>query len=601
MKTRNISFLLALAMGATACFSLDKDPEGVLSTNMPFRSTGEIQNYVNQFYESGLRGQDITMGGGSGIAGLDTYSDNLASSAPVARTNGSLSLNNAANLGGNGGLYRYIRNVNFLLNNQDNCDKNADFNQLIGEAYYFRAWYYYQLLKDYGGVAVIDEPLDPDMELMQRGRDSRTVVTDFILADLDKAIDMLGQQNNSASMRIHQDVARALKSEVALFEGTWEKYHKAKNDAFFDKTVTDAKINSYLQTAAAAAKEIMDRNVWKIYNTGNPQNDYRVIFQTTNLGSNSEVLWYKRYDGDMVGNSVNRYLNQGGGGIGITASLVDDYLTIDGKPFTGDEKLAAKRVYGQELSASVRDPRLAQTVVTPGQVLRPDQPAGYTLPPFDKSGFQTTTTGYSMLKHVQIDWTGDLDAEYKGATPAIQFRYADVLLNYAEALAELDGAANASTIVSALQPLRDRVGMPAMDFDREYNTAADYPFRNLNKYIQAVRRERRVEQALEGRRFYDILRWAAAEDLLVGKTPTGVLFAGSDLPGQYEGLIYDQASGNQIYLTGKAGDADRYVLPIPPTNLSDGYKFNVGRDYLLPFQQRLTTLTGGLWEQNPGW
>ena len=601
MKTRNISFLLALAMGATACFSLDKDPEGVLSTNMPFRSTGEIQNYVNQFYESGLRGQDITMGGGSGIAGLDTYSDNLASSAPVARTNGSLSLNNAANLGGNGGLYRYIRNVNFLLNNQDNCDKNADFNQLIGEAYYFRAWYYYQLLKDYGGVAVIDEPLDPDMELMQRGRDSRTVVTDFILADLDKAIDMLGQQNNSASMRIHKDVARALKSEVALFEGTWEKYHKAKNDAFFDKTVTDAKINSYLQTAAAAAKEIMDRNVWKIYNTGNPQNDYRVIFQTTNLGSNSEVLWYKRYDGDMVGNSVNRYLNQGGGGIGITASLVDDYLTIDGKPFTGDEKLAAKRVYGQELSASVRDPRLAQTVVTPGQVLRPDQPAGYTLPPFDKSGFQTTTTGYSMLKHVQIDWTGDLDAEYKGATPAIQFRYADVLLNYAEALAELDGAANASTIVSALQPLRDRVGMPAMDFDREYNTAADYPFRNLNKYIQAVRRERRVEQALEGRRFYDILRWAAAEDLLVGKTPTGVLFAGSDLPGQYEGLIYDQASGNQIYLTGKAGDADRYVLPIPPTNLSDGYKFNVGRDYLLPFQQRMTTLTGGLWEQNPGW
>ena len=601
MKTRNISFLLALAMGATACFSLDKDPEGVLSTNMPFRSTGEIQNYVNQFYESGLRGQDITMGGGSGIAGLDTYSDNLASSAPVARTNGSLSLNNAANLGGNGGLYRYIRNVNFLLNNQDNCDKNADFNQLIGEAYYFRAWYYYQLLKDYGGVAVIDEPLDPDMELMQRGRDSRTVVADFILADLDKAIDMLGQQNNSASMRIHKDVARALKSEVALFEGTWEKYHKAKNDAFFDKTVTDAKINSYLQTAAAAAKEIMDRNVWKIYNTGNPQNDYRVIFQTTNLGSNSEVLWYKRYDGDMVGNSVNRYLNQGGGGIGITASLVDDYLTIDGKPFTGDEKLAAKRVYGQELSASVRDPRLAQTVVTPGQVLRPDQPAGYTLPPFDKSGFQTTTTGYSMLKHVQIDWTGDLDAEYKGATPAIQFRYADVLLNYAEALAELDGAANASTIVSALQPLRDRVGMPAMDFDREYNTSADYPFRNLDKYIQAVRRERRVEQALEGRRFYDILRWAAAEDLLVGKTPTGVLFAGSDLPGQYAELIYDQASGNQIYLTGKAGDADRYVLPIPPTNLSDGYKFNVGRDYLLPFQQRMTTLTGGLWEQNPGW
>ena len=600
MKTRNIFYILALYLGATACFSLDKDPEGVLSTNMPFRSTGEIQNYVNQFYESGLRFQDITMGGGSGIAGSDTYSDNLVGSAAVSRTNGGLSLNNAANLGADGGLYRYIRNVNFLLNNQDNCDKNTEFNKLIGEAYYFRAWFYYQLLKDYGGVAIVEEPLDPDMELMKRSRNTRTEVADFILSDLDTAIGLLGEEGDSRSMRIHRDVARALKSEVALFEGTWEKYHKAKNDAFFDETVTDAKITGYFQTAAAAAKEIMDRNVWKIYNTGNPTDDYRVVFQTTNLSTNSEVLWYKRYDGDLVGNSVNRYLNQGGGGIGVTASLVDDYLTIDGKPFTGAEKLAAKRVYGNELSPSVRDPRLSQTVVTPGQILRPDQP-GYTLPPFDKSGFQSNTTGYSMLKHVQIDWTGDLDAEYKGATPAIQFRYADVLLNYAEALAEQNGAANASEIIAAVQPLRDRVGMPAMDFDREYNTDADYPFKGLDKYIQAVRRERRVEQALEGRRFHDILRWAAAEELLAGKTPTGVLFTGSDLPDNYEELIYDQESDNQIYLTGKPGDADRYVLPIPPANLANGYQFNVNRDYLLPFQQRMTTLTDGLWKQNPGW
>ena len=600
MKTRNIFYILALYLGATACFSLDKDPEGVLSTNMPFRSTGEIQNYVNQFYESGLRFQDITMGGGSGIAGSDTYSDNLVGSAAVSRTNGGLSLNNAANLGADGGLYRYIRNVNFLLNNQDNCDKNTEFNKLIGEAYYFRAWFYYQLLKDYGGVAIVEEPLDPDMELMKRSRNTRTEVADFILSDLDTAIGLLGEEGDSRSMRIHRDVARALKSEVALFEGTWEKYHKAKNDAFFDETVTDAKIAGYFQTAAAAAKEIMDRNVWKIYNTGNPTDDYRVVFQTTNLSTNSEVLWYKRYDGDLVGNSVNRYLNQGGGGIGVTASLVDDYLTIDGKPFTGAEKLAAKRVYGNELSPSVRDPRLSQTVVTPGQILRPDQP-GYTLPPFDKSGFQSNTTGYSMLKHVQIDWTGDLDAEYKGATPAIQFRYADVLLNYAEALAEQNGAANASEIIAAVQPLRDRVGMPAMDFDREYNTDADYPFKGLDKYIQAVRRERRVEQALEGRRFHDILRWAAAEELLAGKTPTGVLFTGSDLPDNYEELIYDQESDNQIYLTGKPGDADRYVLPIPPANLANGYQFNVNRDYLLPFQQRMTTLTDGLWKQNPGW
>lgn len=600
MKTKNILYILALSLSVTACFNLDKEPEGVLSTNSPFRSTGEIQNYVDQFYESGLRFQDITMGGGSGIAGLDTYSDNLAGSAPVARINGALSLSSAASLGGNGGLYRYIRNVNFLLNNQDNCEKNAEFNQLIGEAYYFRAWYYYQLLKDYGGVAIVTEPLDPDTELMKRPRNTRSEVADFILEDLDTAIGLLGLQNNASSMRIHRDVAYALKSEVALFEGTWEKWHKAGGTPFYDSTVSNEKINEYLRTAAAAAKAVMDRGVWAVYNTGNPLNDYRVVFQTTNLNNNSEVLWYKRYDGDQVGNSVDRYLNKGGGALGVTSSLVDDYLTIDGRPFEDDERLAAKRVFGNELLPTVRDPRLSQTVVTPGQVLRPDVPEGYSIPPFNKSGFENNTTGYSLLKHVQIDWTGDLDAEYKGGTPAIQFRYADILLNYAEALAELDGASNAAAIISAIQPLRDRAGMPALDFDREYNTAADYPFRNLDKYIQAVRRERRVEQAVEGRRFYDIARWAAADELLADSVPTGVLFIGSDLSGKYDGLVYDQENP-QIYLTGNPGDADRYVMPIPPGVIQGGYGFNLNRDYLLPFQQRMTTLTDGLWEQNPGW
>ena len=600
MKLRNILTVIALAAAATACFKLDKDPEGVLSTNNPFRSTGEIQNYVNQFYETAVRTQDFGMGGGNHIAGSDTYSDNMAASAPVARINGALSAGNASALS----AYTRIRNVNFLLSNKDNCDKTGDYNQLIGEAYFFRAWYYYQLLRDYGGVAIVKEPLDPNLEAMQVGQDSRTAVTDFILEDLDEAIRLLGEKNNAASMRIHRDVARALKSEVALFEATWEKYHKAKNDAFYDKSVTDAKIREYLQKAADAAKAVMDRGVWAIHNTGKPLNDYRVVFQTTNLDNNKEVLWYKRYDGDQVGNNVDRYLNKGGGGVGVTSSLVNDYLTIDGKPYSREARESAQAVYGEELKPTVRDPRLAQTVAMPGQVLRPDMPEGMPAPPLFAEGHHHSTTGYAILKHVQIDYTGNLEAEYKGATPAIQFRYADVLLNYAEALAELDGAGNADRIVSALKPLRDRVGMPGVDFDREYNTDADYPFKGLDKYIQAVRRERRVEQALEGRRFYDIARWAAADLLLVGWTPQGALFTGSDLPTlrpNYSELVYDQPSGNNLFLTGSPNDARRFIVPIPPGTMSGGYKFNTGRDYLLPFQQRLLTLTGNQWQQNPGW
>lgn len=102
--------------------------------------------------------------------------------------------------------------------------------------------------------------------------------------------------------------------------------------------------------AVAAAKEVMDRGVWAIYNTGNKLDDYRQMFQTTDLSGNPEVLWYKQYDGDQIGNNVNRYLNQGGGSVGVTASLVDDYLTIDGKPFVGDERIEAKRCSGMNCS-----------------------------------------------------------------------------------------------------------------------------------------------------------------------------------------------------------------------------------------------------------
>lgn len=601
MKVTNLIYLF-LILVMTSCYDLNKMPEGVLSTEGAFSSTSEIRNYLDQFYESGLRAQAFPVGGGSGIAGGDSRSDNMSSNAVDVRLVGQLALSSAQKLTN----YNQIRNLNFLLNNLDNSKEKGTelFNHYVGEAYYFRAWYYYKMFINYGKLAWVDTPLAPNLEDMKFPRENRTVIADHILDDLDKSIELLMEKNNSSSMRIHKDVARTLKSEVALFEGTWEKYHKLKNTPFFDPTITDEKIKSYLTQAAKAAKEVIDRGVWKIYNTGNVRNDYRQLFQITDLSTNPEIIWFKMYDGDQVGNDVNRYLNRGGGMIGVTSSLVDDYLTIEGKPFVGSDVLEAKKNFGDELSPELRDPRLSQTVCMPGQQLRPDEPEGYILPPLVSSAYHTNPTGYSLLKHVQIDYTGNLDAEGKGATPGIQFRYADVLLNYAEALAELDGASNAKEIIKTLKPLRDRVGMPAMDFDREYNQDISYPFRNLDKYIQAVRRERRVETACEDRRFNDIIRWAAADELIVGKWPQGVLFTGSNLENNpfYGGkLIYDKPNGNNIYLTGNPSDTYRYILPVNPKGYDGGWQFNTKRDYLLPIQERMIELTEGLWEQNPGW
>lgn len=176
-------------------------------------------------------------------------------------------------------------------------------------------------------------------------------------------------------------------------------------------------------------------------------------------------------------------------------------------------------------------------------------------------------------------------------------------------MAELDGKSYENEIKKALNPLRERVNMPEVDFDREYNTSSDYPFHQLDKYIQIVRRERRIEKALEGCRLTDILRWAAADILICGVTPTGALFTGSNLEnnpfytddnGKYT-LIYDQPSGNNLYLTGNPGDSERYIIPFNTHDFPTGWQFNLERDYLLPIKPRMLSLTNNQWKQNPGW
>lgn len=206
-------------MTVSSCYDLNREPEGVLSSSTPFKTAAEMTSYVNQFYQSAVRAQDFMAGGGSAIAGYDVYSDNMSGNSIVPRLLGNTSAGNGNSLG----EYSYIRRVNFLLTNLDNCEGKggAAYNQAVGEAYYFRAWYYYQMLINFGGVAWVDTPLDPDTTIMKLQREPRTVIADHILSDLDNAIELMAERNNCANFRVHRDVARALKSEVALFEGTW--------------------------------------------------------------------------------------------------------------------------------------------------------------------------------------------------------------------------------------------------------------------------------------------------------------------------------------------------------------------------------------------
>lgn len=605
MKTK-ISYTIILCfILASACNDafLDRNPLGQLSTVGALSTPEEMGKYLNQFYEVAF----VPQPGGVlslGNAYDDQYSDNMAPRNSTPRIAGTSSLSGAIQLT----QYNWIRNVNFMIANFGNTkgDENLKRNYQ-GEAYFFRAWFYFDLVKKYGNITWINKVLPPDQELMKVQRDSRILVVDSILADLDRASILLQPKTNSASMRIHRDVALAFKSRVALYEGTWQKYHKAKNTAFYTQGVDDSKIQNYLGQARDAAKTIIDKGVWSPHTTGKPLTDYQLLFITYDLSSNKEVLWWKKYSiKDNYVHGASRYMRDGGGDFGLCQSLIDDYLTRDGRIFTGTERENAQKIYANELKPDVRDPRLAQTVATPGVRMKDlsfDNPYYLAFPPINLSGWQGNITGFSMLKFVEINNTYSLMDE----SPAIQFRYGEVLLNYAEALAELNG--DQAEIAKVLKPLRDRVNMPGVDFNREYNSDPAYPFSSLNKSIQVVRRERRIELALEGFRMDDIFRWAAADLLIIGKRPLGALFTGSNMEaangqgGFYnKTLFYDNMTGGTInlYLTGKAGDEKRYIDPYQKV-LPNGWGFKTNRDYLLPIQERMLTLTGNQWVQNPGW
>lgn len=589
----NIVLSLALLVGLTGCFDLDRFPQGELTTVNSLSSNAEMEKYLNQFYQTAVKTQPTNVASASGIAFGDQQSDNMVNAGPTTRLAGLLTLSNASKLSN----YDYIRNLNFMMQCfNNNKEEGPEKKQNIGEAYYFRAWYYFQLVKNYGDVTWVNKV--QEMDQVNAARDSRLLVVDSILVDLDRAILNLKEQNSNVTMRVHKDVARAFKAEVALFEGTWQKYHKANNDAFYSKGVTDDKINNYLIQARDASKAVIDRGVWKISSAGS--NPYQNLFISLDLSTNQEVLWWKKYNAaENIGHSVTRYLNEGGGQTGVSQSMINDYLTNDGKIYTEEQRILDQKIYGKELSPLNRDPRLAQSVATPGTQMKPNG-ATFVLPPLDVTTYHQNTTGYSMLKFVEYNtaYTATVDGENKSQAPAIQNRYAGILLTYAEALAELDGVGNAAEIKNAIKPLRDRVGMPQVDFDREYNTSVNYEFKNLNKYIQVVRRERRVELAFEGERFADILRWSAADELITGKRPLGALFTNSTLQSENSAAGFYKNKlvvGKNIQINDN-GYIDPYKVQLP-----NGYGFNVKRDYLLPIQERMITLTKGLWTQNPGW
>lgn len=563
---------------------LDLTPQDKITDAQFWKSSSDLQLYVNGFYNRMLP----TYNGFStlGIYGLDADqgSDNMILTSEYNRAiNGERTVP-AADAGWS---WSELRNINYFLANYNRVQAApAAVNPFVGEALFFRAWFYFEKIKAYGDVPWINIPLSiADQDLIYGARLKRNIIADSILNDLDRAIALLPTKALAQGQRVNKEIAMAFQSRIALYEGTWEKYHAG---TVFGVNGSDGK--KYLEKAAAVSEALINSNVYQLDNTG-VDFGYWKLFNQSDYSASKEIMFWRKYsitDNPAFGNNWVITIKRGGGR-GITKNLVDAYLCTNGQPISGNN------LYGGDNSllqvVSNRDPRLNQTICTPDgkHTLLQSLPVEiFTLPGFTGAISDKTATGYQSYKGLNPDPVMQQNISNIGYTGLIYFRYAEVLLNFAEAKAEL-GTLTQADLDKSIKKLRDRVGMPNLTITAIQNDP-NWEFPELSGLINEVRRERRVELAVEGFRKDDIFRWASANKRLLGWKPKG---AKRD---QWNGAF--PAAVLNVYPV----DANGYIELYQNIGaMSSGYKFNLNRDYLSPVPQNELTLNPKLLPQNPGW
>ena len=399
----------------------------------------------------------------------------------------------------NGG-WSFLRTINIGLENYNKANiSQTVIDQYVGEARLFRGWFYADKVSKFGDVPWIDKELNIDAEELYGPRTPREEVMANVLEDLNFATTHMPDDwgDGGGPGRLNRWAALLVKARVCLFEGTWRKYHGGSNP------------DMWLQEAASAAKEVMDNGPYTLYSTGDPENDYNAIHKmTSDLTGVSEVMYWRRYERGIFTNHVQSY-HRGYNG-GATKSMVEDYLCTDGKPITlsplyqGDAQIEDVFVD--------RDPRLRQTILHPDDVPRWQYNRNDTRPYprlIGMEGGQRINTGYHIIKVYDVNTA---HATYNTSdTPAIILRYGEVLLIYAEAMAEL-GTITQNDLDISINLLRDRVGMPHLMMDVEMDPR--YANDGVSALIVEIRRERRVELFMEGLRYDDLRRWKQGKKLL---------------------------------------------------------------------------------------
>lgn len=543
-----ISGLSVLAFSSCEGF-LDKFPETSLSPETFYTSEKELELATNGFYTM-LPSPDNTTDGALQDNDLE-YHISLSSLQMGNRS--------AENESWSSSTWSNLRELNYYLEHSVNCTSEDIRKKYDGVAYFFRAMFYYEKVRKYGDIPWYDHVISAnDKASLYRARDSRGFVMQKIMEDLDKAIDGLPVTWTEGVYRINKYAAYAFKSRVALFEGTWRKYHDVPDETYTKDDGTQLTLSSeyFLRQSADAAKAVIDYGKYKMYTgetivKGQPYRDFFVLEDA----ETSETILSRRYlytDEMSIRHGVQfTYKNQRHS---LTRALAYHYLMADGTPFQSQEGWQTMQ-YNQEFKN--RDPRMAQTIAAPDYVaVGTDASTKYypSCKDYDRSG-------YRPIKYFSDDTH---DGATTSTTDYAIFRYGEVLLNHAEAKAEL-GEADQTVIDQTVNVIRARVGMPALDVTKANGTpdaflSSYYTDKHLDGpdkgLILEIRRERTVELVNEGFRLWDMLRWHEGQQLCPASNTLGPGFIGCWFPGLGEYDMNNDGTPDLCIYTGTKPSTD---------------------------------------------
>ena len=640
--------ILCLGMTVTSCSDfLDRPPLDQISPDSYYTTADQLGTFTINYYTSIFPNNS---GWFAGVATFDDGTDNQASRGG----NSGMYLQDQWKVPTSGGIgMNAIRNVNKFINESEAkiaagkvTGTPEQINQYMGEAYFIRAMLYYSKLQDYGDFPIELKELNVNNDLVEASkRQPRNLVARQILSDMDKAIDKL-QVTIANKVRINKNAALAMKSRMALYEATFEKYHRGtgrvpgdanwpgKNKEW-NKNFTinqDDEVNFFLDQAIDAAKKVCDAVPLKTQNSHvmNPSsigqyngwNSYYDMFASPDLSKYPEVLLWRQFNSNLTPSLAHLTSNKlrGGASTGWTRGLVESFLMKNGLPiyasgsgYHGDTTV--------DMAKTDRDERLQLFMFGESDVLGIDQKsidlankklaAGAT--PLTKILFNAATlfatdqasrdvTGYRQRKFYNYDPAMQLGQTFSDVDGQIIIRVEEAMLNYIEASYLRTGSLDA-TATGYWTALRARAGITApisttiaaTDMTKEadvnrpsYDWAAFSAGHPVDATLYSIRRERRSEFAGEGLRNDDLIRWASL-DQVKNYQIEGVNFW--DQIYQNPSFVNDKGvsliiADGESNATMSAKTLSKYVRPyqIQKTNniLYDGYTFYQAH-YLSPF------------------